>query len=170
MRAGRGGRASSPHSEVLRWVPRWKTKGVDAGSDQEEYLDTENHVVVVAERLGVEEEEAGGRHDDESQVSPWQHAPRECLNGHLPKGDTQKTKVHHHRCADEQTQGEDVCRLDEGPHVQRLQERDAPRSLPQPAQEAFDHGTGARGSEAPVPGEPVTAESGRSLGRTVSVA
>ena len=145
-------------------------EGVDAGSDQEEHLDTEKHVVVVAERLGIEEEEPGDRHDDESQVGPWQHAPRECLNGHLPKGNTQKTKVHHHRRADEQTQGEDVRRLGEGPHVQRLQERDAPRSLPQPAEEAFDHGTDARGSEAPVPGEPVIAESGISLGRTVSVA
>ncbi|MDE2762292.1 MAG: hypothetical protein OXQ94_14230 [Gemmatimonadota bacterium] len=140
-------------------------EGVDAGRDQHEDLDAEEEVVVVAERLGVEEEEAGDGHDDEAHAGPGKKASREGPHGDALEGEADEAQVHHDRCAHEEAEGEHVGGLDQRPCVERLQERHAPLRLPQPPQEAPDHGT-SRPSPAPSP----AAESARSLGRSVPAA
>ena len=177
MRTARGGMASAPHSAARRGPPPPPARGgaavrapvederVDAGHDHYEDLHAEEDVVVVAKRLGVEEEEARYGHDDEARVGPGQEAPREGLHGNIAEGEAGEPQVHHDGGADEETQGEDVGGLHERPRVERFEERDAPRRFAQPPQEPLDHGwPGPRLALASA------AESDTSLGRMVSVA
>ena len=116
-------------------------EGVDAGRDHHEHLDAEKHVVVVAERLRVEEEEARDGHDDEARVGPGEKTSGEGLHRNVAERQPRETQVHHDGGAHEEAERKDVRGLDQRPDVERLEQRDAPRRLPQPREEAFDHGS-----------------------------
>ena len=139
-RAGNPGRSRRRAGHIPRGYAainaRVKNPYVEPGQQKHSHFDPEENILVGPQWDRGKEQRSANDHDHEAQYGPWQKAPSDFRNRHAAHRPTKQAQVEHDRQAEEKSQSPYMNRFDQVIGIAGFVEADAPRGIPQAAEES----------------------------------